>query len=220
MGALTKRKWASIALLSVVLPIGLLITFRLTGILPEPQKPETVQMDPVTWEMKRPSVSVLNIGERVEDAYANGEVAVGIGVNVAWYVENPEPSVGPFFGRDGLFLLVYVNVSVLQGSGVSLSVRYLPDENTTIYIETNSMIQSNVSVTNVKWFGIKESEAYCRAKILNSPSYMNTQANWVFNDPNNEDHQLNLVLEITYLNRTTYKTIVLPVILQMLISTT
>ncbi len=46
--------------------------------------------------MSRPSASVLNIGKRVENVYADLEAAVGIGVNTAMYVENiPEAQTKP-----------------------------------------------------------------------------------------------------------------------------
>jgi hypothetical protein len=57
----------------------------------------------------------LNIGERVENAYANNEAAVGIGAHVAWYIENPDPSVPPFNGRDGFVLRVVGTANTRKG---------------------------------------------------------------------------------------------------------
>ncbi len=67
------------------------------------------------FEMERPSTSILNIKKRDESAYADSEAAVGIGANVAWYVENPDPSVGPFFGRDGFILSVVGTANTRRG---------------------------------------------------------------------------------------------------------
>lgn len=51
---LTTRDLKVLTLLSVVVPVSLLVTFRLTGILPEPERPitiaETITLDTIKWE--------------------------------------------------------------------------------------------------------------------------------------------------------------------------
>lgn len=216
----SKHKWISLTILAIIIPTGLLTAFKLTGMLSEPQEPETITLDPVSWTMERPSTVDTNIGEKVENAYADSEVAVGIGANIAWYVEDPGPTVGPFYGQDGVIFVIYTDFSVFHGSGVSIVVKCHPtDDNATVYVGTELLAQYNVSVTGIKCFGNSASEAYVGTDILGSPCHLKAQAYWVFNDQNNENHQLDLAFEITYFNGTTYRRLVLPINLQMLIST-
>jgi hypothetical protein len=218
-----KRKWIAITFVAIILPISLLTTFKLTGIIPEPTVSEIITVDSVNWNMTRPlnpDGGYCNIGETVENTYVNNEVAVGLCVNAAEYVHDPSPEVGPYFGRDGVGFAVFANFSIPKGFGVSLVVKYLPtDDNATVYVETSdyAVIQENVSVTDIRWFGTNENEAYAKAEILNSPCYLNIDAYWVFDDQNSIDHTLNVTLEATYFNGTTYRRIVLPVTLQILI---
>ncbi len=217
----SRHKWIFLTILAIIIPTGLLTAFKLTGIIPEPSEPETITLEPVNWIMDRPSTYNLNLDEKFESAYADSEAAVGIGANVAWYVENPDPSVGPFFGRDGVCFVIYVNFSALRGSGVSITVKCRPtDDNATIYVENELQAYHNVSVTGITWYGNSTHEACITAKALGSSCYLRAQAYWVFNDQNNENHMLDLAFEITYFNGTTYIRLILPVSLQMLIPTT
>ena len=168
--------------------------------------------------MSRPSDSNVNIGEEVWNTHINGKATIRIGVHIAEYKENPDPVIGPFFGRDGFIFVVYSSLSVLQGAGVSMVVRIIPgDENATMYVKSDLAIEGNVSLTEIGGFNVKGNEAYYKAKVLNSPSHLGMQLYWVFNDPNNENHRLDIVLEATYCENGIYRKIVLPIILQILI---
>jgi hypothetical protein len=220
MGLSNRNKWLSLSLLAIILPIGTLITLKFSGIIREPAPLETITVDPISWNMTRPSDSNFNIGEKVWNTYANDEAAIRIDAHIAAYEENPALDIWPFYGRDGFILAVYSNLSVFQGAGVSMVVRFTPaDENGTMYVNTDSTIQSNASLTEISGFDINGNEAYYKAKVLNSPSCLVKQLYWAFNDPNNEDHRLDVVLEATYFENGIYKRIVLPIILQILIAT-
>jgi len=52
--ALSRLKWIFLGFLSIMVPIGLLATFRLTGVLQESPKPETITVESVDWNMSRP----------------------------------------------------------------------------------------------------------------------------------------------------------------------
>jgi len=215
-----KRKWVAITLAAVILPMSLLTTFKLTGIIPESQTPEIITVDAVNWNMTRSlhPGGIYDIGETVENIYATNEVAVMLRVDVCSYVDDPDPVVGPYFGRDGVCFTLSANFSIPKGFGVSLVVKYLPaDDNATVYVQTSNwaVIKENISVTGIKWFGTSENEAYTKAEILNSPCCLDTQAYWVFDDQNTIDHTLNVALEATYFNGTTYQKIVLPVALHI-----
>ena len=208
MEASAKRKWLAFSLMAVVLPMGLLVAFKLTGIIPDPPTPEIIICKPVSFEMERPTNS-LEFDGRTENTYADGEATARMGVYVSSYRENCLTM--PYADREGLSFTVHTNFSALRGSGVSLAITYLPtEENAAVYVGSSFMVQRNVSVTELKWFGVNVSEAYTKAEILNSPCYLRAQAHWVFNDENTAEHQLNVTVEITHFNGTAYRKIVLP----------
>jgi len=218
MGALTKRKWLSLSLLAVVLPVSFLITFRLIGVLPEPQNPETVTLEVVSWQMKRPSLHHLTVDERVENAYANDGVNTGVGIHIYEYFE--DALTPPFSGRDGISLGTEINVTVLSGFPVSMVAHYHPtDEKATVYISKTFQEQRNITVTRMKQIGTKTTDAYIIAQFSSQSSYLKTEVYWVFDDQNSENHQLNVKLEVIYYNGTNYLKTVLPILLEMLIET-
>jgi hypothetical protein len=213
----------AITLAAVILPLSILTTFKLTGIIPEPVAPEVTVVDTVNWNMTRPlnpDGGVYNIGEMVENTYADNEATIRVRVNIAEYENDPYPTMGPYFGRDGVVFTVFANFSISKGFGVSLVIKYLTmDDNATIYVQTSSyaVIQENASITDIKWFGTNKNEAYAKTEILNSPCYLGIQAYWVFDDQSTINHALNVTLEATYFNEAAYKKVVLPVTLEMLI---
>lgn len=84
---LTPRKWMGVALLSVMVPIGLLVTFRLVGVLQEPPKPKTMTVETVGWNMSRPRGYVA-IDEKVENSYSDSVASVKWTVHISSYTDN------------------------------------------------------------------------------------------------------------------------------------
>jgi len=80
------------------------------------------------FEIERPSWSVSYIGRRSENSFGNDEAAVGIGVHIGEYKENPDPVIGPFFGRDGFALRVVCTANTREG------IEYSPEPLDTLYI--------------------------------------------------------------------------------------
>jgi len=84
------------------------------------------------FEIERPSWSVSYIGRRSENSFGNDEAAVGIGVHIGEYKENPDPVIGPFFGRDGFALRVVCTANTREG------IEYSPEPLDTLYDDTFS----------------------------------------------------------------------------------
>ena len=219
------QKWFSISLLAVVLPMSLLATFRLTGILPEPPTPETIEVEPVSWQMDRPSGHVY-VNERVENNYTSHEVSARIGAYVTSYQENSRsiPFAYGHTGRDGVIFTPYVNVTFAQGLMESILIKFrLLEANASIFIEVyheesiyviNPPLEEyNTSVTDIKWYAENLDTAFIKAQALRSPCGLQTQVYWIFHDENDQAHQLEVTLEIIYFDETTYQKITVPIIL-------
>jgi hypothetical protein len=73
---MSRRRWTSLALLSIMIPVGLLATFRLTGVLEEPPTPEIITTETVKWSMQRPAETIFEIGETIENSYADNDTQI------------------------------------------------------------------------------------------------------------------------------------------------
>ena len=239
MGVPTGRRWIALSLLAVVLPVSLLATLRLTGILtgilPEPL--ETITVDTVSWQMDRPELDYadsLHINETIQNGYSNNDTTIGIAVHLFDYVEdwNEIP-----YGRhkDGIAFRVDVAAAVAEGFESFFVVRFRAvDAYSTIYIERQFgnvsgqyLATYNATIIALRavskewmdghWHNV--GEAYVKAESTSSQCGLRGQIHWVFNDQNTEDHQLEASLEFTYFNQTASQKTVMPIILEMPIST-
>jgi len=208
----------ALLVLSIVVPVSLLTTFRLTGVLREPPTPETITIDEVLWQMERPS-KYTHIEENAENAYTDDAISITASVSIHSYFENG--LADPYWNRDGIAFRVNINTTTLEGSIASIVVKFLPsDVNSTIYINPTFSSYYNVILTRIKGIGSSTGVNYIEAKVSGSPCSMRLPSYWVFTDQNLENHLLRVNVEVTYFNRTTYRKIVAPIILEVLIAPT
>lgn len=204
----------SLLILSIVVPVSLLVTLRLTGILQEPPTLETITAESVSWRLDRPSMTVELVDERIENALNNDEASVGIGVQITSYRENS--GSWPFDGRDGVTFRVHVNATMEPGFAASFAVGFRPiNPNAFVFVRSDALVSHNATVNRMKRIGTSTSEPYILATVVDSPCYLSTQVHWVFYDQNLEEHQLRVTFEFTYRNTSMYKTLVLPILLEM-----
>jgi hypothetical protein len=225
-------KRVSLALLSIIIPVSLLAAFRVTGVLPEPPKRETITAEPVSWQMDRPILDPsrsLAIDEAIRNGYSNNDTTMSIDVRLYHYLEDWGEIP---FGKhdDGITFKVNITATVAEGLNASFTVKFhTVDSYSTIFVSGphESLFVYNTSVTEMRlvsrewtsegWHNL--GEAYVKAESTGSRCTLRTQIAWVFNDLNAEDHQLEVSLEFTYFNQTTTQKIVVPTILDMPIST-
>lgn len=230
------QKWFSISLLAVVLPMSLLATFRLTGVLPEPSV-EAITVEPVSWQMDRPRLDpddTLHIDETIENGYSDNYTSIEIGIHLYYYKEdwNEIP-----FGkhRDGMSFKLNITTAVAEGFNSSFVVRFhAVDAYSTIYIERQFgnvsgqyLATYNATIIELRavskewmdggWYNV--GEAYVKAESTSSHCGLTGQIHWVFDDQNVEDHHLEATLEFTHFNQTTSQKILVPIILEMPIPT-
>lgn len=204
-------------LLSIMVPISLLVTFRLTGVLREPLTPETITVESVEWEMERPQ-NYIDIKDTVKNTYGTDAVSITVSIIIHDYHENGLRD--PYWGRDGIGFTVNANATAIKGLIASIVVKFFPsDVNATTY--TGAFLGSyNTTVTCVKEIGTNTDIAYVEAKVLRSPCSLRIPAEWIFDDQNIENHHLRVNIEVTYSNELTYRTAVIPIILDVLVVTT
>jgi len=211
--ALNKWKWTSIALLSVVIPIGLLVTFRLTGIIPEPPKPEIFSAEAAYWSMDRPK-DICEIRQIVENVYMDNISYVSFKAFLFIYWEN-DPDWGST--EDTIRLSIYANASVAEGFIEYCRLYFYEQGNSSLlWASQDSRMSTLVNLAELKTTSFRQDylKAYTRTVAVNYPdhvSYSHLGIVWIFLDKGDVDHQLEIVLEVTYRTRTTCKTINLPI---------
>ncbi len=218
MATLSKRKALPMVLLSMTVPICLLVTFRLTGVLREPPAPETITINEVRWQMERPS-KYTRIKENVENAYTDYVISINASVSIHTYYEND--LADPYWKRDGIAFQVNINATTLEGFIGSIVVEFFPsDVNSTMYFSPTFSRYHNVILRRIEGVSTSTGVTYIEAKASGSPCSMRLPSYWVFTDQNLENHLLRVNVEVTYFNGTTYRKIVAPIILEVLITST
>jgi len=212
----TKNKWFTVSVIAVLLPITLLAAFKLTGIINEPQQPETITLKPVSWSMERPS-HLMSIDKKIEKLYVDEGFLGVFGVHIFIYRENS--LIFPFNYKDGITFGIYVNVTIVQGALISVTNYVQPTKtNSTVilYIGDSEWPEKrNVDITSKKGYGVKNNAAYAKAKVTGSPCYWETHTYWIFDDENANNHQINITNEFLYWNTSKYKRVKITFILNV-----
>ncbi len=216
---LSNRAWFSLALLFVIVPVGSLTTFRLTGTLKEPQKPKTTPLEAVSWNMSRPTQTVT-VNEWTENSYMDGEVSAGSGINVVGYNELV-PGEGPPFDNDFLTLHIRATANVSYGFIFSIVVRFSESDTsaTVVFQQTSAFMEFH----NLRIQRIRDLDANGEALFeTTAPDQPNNTllaivAYWSFLDENITDHWTTINVEATYFDGTAYQRLVMPIRLGVLV---
>jgi len=210
-----QRKWFAVAFAALILPISLLTTLKLTGIILEPQQPETTTLEHVTWRMERP-LGDMEFDEKINVNYLFDDM-LSMDVNVFIHVFS---EAWGFLDVDNLIFSLSLNLTSTQKHVSSIKITYEPITfNSTLFIGRNDceIEKLNVTIKEMRNTGEYEDRAYVAFNVLNVPCYLKTQCYWAFWNDNtkNYEHMLQIILEVVYFNGTVYKKAVVPIVLWM-----
>jgi hypothetical protein len=201
--------------LSMIVPLGLLTSFRFAGVLPEPPTLATVATEPISWQIDRPR-AIVHINDLVERPFTNAEISLKTGFYIVEYTENLFDNA-IYLGRDGLEIEVFANVAVKSDFSMSLSIVFYPADNSSfVWVSEDFQIRNNITITSIREIGTNASEAYILATPTNRTMNFGAIAHWIFENDNPEDHQLKIVFEFTYRNASVYEKVRVPMVLTML----
>lgn len=205
------RELKALLALSIVVPIGLLTTFRLTGILQEPLKiSETVTVDTVFLNMSRPSY-FCNVGGNITNWYVDSMFSGSFTVHFLSYWENS----GMLDYNDGLWLKLTAKANTTVGFIYSMKIKSSQTDEYAIldfindddYKELSNLFQKNLS----------DGSHLCGALFetvgVNQPkeSELKLKPLWEFFDLNDVNHWIIVTLEIIYFNGSIYRQINIPI---------
>lgn len=212
MEGLGKRKWMSLTLLSIIVPMSLLATFRLTGILQGPVTiSKTTTLETVKWEFQRPSQTVT-LGDTLESSYTNDEISAAMHVILGSYIENTAT-----IDYDAVSIAVVINSTTTNPNGFIENIYFVFSEDyraSKVELQETDFDIKNLSlVRKAEGINGKDSiKAFIKLTGVNHPNnvYLLATAFWKLLTPNIQTHQMEVVYELTYYNGTAYKKIIQP----------
>ena len=218
LGAFDVRSWKVALFLVVIVPVGLLATFRLTGVLHEPLTPETITVDAVSWNMNRPAEYVI-LNEIVRNSYVDGAASANLSF-IAWTYCEDELSY-PYYNKDHIKSGIIATVNVSEGFVYSVIVRFSMSD---VYafldiIEDPDFVKLDNLVKKEISNNINSCEALLKTVAVNEASYCSLEiwVFWIFLDQNSADHLVTVDLEVTYFNGSVYKRVIVPIMLEVVI---
>ena len=197
--------------------MSLLVAFRLTGVLREPTQ-ETITVETVNWNMTRPTDPIHVVDERVKNLYTDGIVLVGLEARINLYLENSEF----WAGFDVIEWSISVNASLAEGSVESLIVSFTGvDEYASLDIseDPDHFKLVDVKVVDIEdWEWTLGKDSYLKAVSANQPKhiYLQFRTAWMFVDQNDKNHNISIILELTYFTGTINRRVVMPIELGVL----
>ena len=207
---ISRGKWASAALLSILIPISLLATSRFTGVLQEPLTPEVTEAERVNWNMTRPTDYRL-VSEQVTSLHTQNSADIQFSITINEYEED-SPSL-PFEGNDGLNIRLVATANVSRGFIHSATIKFLDCDDRSlvdIYEDQDTWNLKNAEISGiVDW----QAETYVGILSVGKPKYclIEISSFWVFFDRNNVNHQITIALQLTYSDGAGYERAVLPI---------
>jgi hypothetical protein len=206
-----KKRVLIFSVLSIVLPMSLLATFRLTGILQQPVTiSETTTLEAVKWDFKRPDQSV-KIGDRLEVLYTNAGLSANIYVLMEHYHESGAPDDNDYLRMVTAINLIATNQSFFIES---VHVGFSKDSQSSLV----DWLRTYFSFENLSLLGVSDGwtfeerykEAYVELAGVNHANsiYFGATAEWSLPTPNTQSHQMEVAYEITYYNGTAYNKVV------------
>jgi hypothetical protein len=216
MRKLEGTEMKTLFILSIVVPVSLLTTFKLTGILQEPPSVERIMLEPVALTLSRPNETTALNNLSVQNAWTKEALSILIGVKIYSYREGPN-TPEPYDGHDGLMFQTYVNASFSQEHIDSIKISLHPlDENAVLLVseERWNLLANNATFTALQYLGANETEAYIKAKVSNSPVSISDSFYWVFLDES-ESHELQITVEATHINKTSTELVTISLTLKI-----
>jgi len=206
------KNWKAVLLMSIILPVGLLATFKLTGIFREPLTiAETTTLKTIRWTFARPT-QFFAINESLNSIYNNNDIEVNQKVFVWEYL--PEREVWP---TAQLNLGIEINLTLTSDRGFieNIHIDFKDFQPSEIVLLDTMLNPINLSLVKARSGKIA---SYMDLAGVNhsSEAYFNvTMLYWFLWTQSTQENNLDITFEITYFNGTAYKKIVQPFQLQL-----
>ena len=197
-------------ILSIVVPVGLLTTLRLTGILKESLTiAETTTSETVEWEFQRPD-NYLAIEKTLRVPFVQNGLSATFNLIIDQYV--PATLV---FRDDWVYVTMMMNFTVTNPHAFieSVSAAFSPDNQSLLEgFITRHYSAENLSLTGFSW-SQREGLVQTSFEGTGQPrsAYLSAWDYWILIvGSTNQTHQLDVAYELTYYNGTAYNRVIQP----------
>lgn len=210
---LHERKWQVALLLSIIVPAGVLAGLGLSGLLNKPAVSQTINLNPVSWNMTRPA-SLLEINNSLENVYADETIQLNFKLFI-WAYDNDDPWWGEY--GDYVEIDPRLTVNLTRGHVDSLTIRFSGIDNASYLDIIEDPIGSFLWVHNLQINTIEDGfetpQPYVAATAVGKPKDCSIVLTtfWRFCDKDSRDHVSTATLELVYFDGEVYKKIVAPV---------
>ena len=213
MKKLNGREMKALFVLSIIVPVSLLVTLRLTGILEGPITiTETTTLEAVKWEFQRPT-HASDINDKLNITYTVDEFSANMHVLPVFYSESPVMD-----DNDYLRIITVVNSTAINSNCFIETVHVAFDKDSQPSLV--SWIPGYLDFENLSLVGVSSGwtsgedykEAYVKLAGEGHPKgiYFRATVEWSLLTSNNQTHQMEVTYELTYYNGTAYKKVIQP----------
>jgi hypothetical protein len=199
--------------LSVILPVSLLVGFRISGVTNGPVAvAETSTLSPTTWECERLGVSI-NILKTVQSSYVS-DASILTQALMGDYLTD-----SVYGGSDYIDFNLSLTFTATQGILDNVNITFIEESHSVIDFFDISVWPGpsgrldNLSLTNyADWTQTTGLKAFLSLKGVDNPSkaYFTGSINWIFYDNYTQSHHLEISAATTYYNGSSYKKIIQP----------
>lgn len=209
------KTWKTALLLSIILPLSLLTSFKLTNLITEPSTIiETKTLEIIEWNFTRPSEQFLVFDKLLQATIQGNDASGNFNLMIFDYVGNV--SIMPAEVR----MMIEINFTTVNSGAFIYSVSITFHENETlpnVWLPEMDLKFQNLSLEVLNYRRGDDFKAHLRAVGVNHPAsiFLSALAHWKLR-PINQPHQMEIVYEVVYYNGTAYKKIVQPYHLKLL----
>lgn len=230
MKVLNGNSWKALLLLSIIVPVSLLTTFKLTGLLGEPATiAETITREPVTWEFEKcfrstdwPLWFYSPDEVYVNNSYTEGSTLTTFAVIPFKYGVNYAEYEGSSVFRFSL----NATATITDGFIEDMRIVFKEDYNESwVRLDPYFYEWGNLTLRDwaYRFYGESKLEntqkAFIDAYGEDHPREAAFHAGlfeWILKAPENVSQQLEITAEVTYFNGTSYVKVVLPILIRMI----
>lgn len=205
------KTWKTALLLSIMVPVSLLTSFKLTGLIAEPQTiAETTTLPPVYWEFPRINGTIgVYINDVLQATHVDDELSATLLLKIGKY--SPQ-----FYGfNEALSMCTNVTLSVTNSKAFIESVRitfYEDFESSAVEWNEPLFECSNLHILDKKEGWKLPEKAFINLSSINrsgNASFFGVLL-WDLFSPHDYANLMKVTFEITYYNGTVFKKLVQP----------
>lgn len=211
------KNWKVAFLISIIIPVGLLVTFKLTGILQGPITiSETKTLQPVKWKFDR-----LGVSCKMKDEVNASHLEHDFSMNQSVFIDHYFEASSDYGGRDSVSMLVSIRAEVFDGHIESVYMVFR-ENYTKSKVYFFGMVRDphqfthkfeNLSLVNFAHMGRGYEDYYMKGFLelagVDDPRgiYIRQPVHWILPSSYNQTHQMEITFQVTYFNGTTYNRI-------------